>query len=120
MLKLGNINVRLFILCFITTTNTFTFIYTLQELRFPREALQFFVYIPGVIWTIQHFTDILAFKDHWPHHPTERNYLTFVNTIYKFEDEDGNRSRDALVIIRQLYRSAMHMAFKLHEEIEDL
>ena len=45
-------------------TNTHIYIYTLQGLRYPREALQFFAHIPGAIWTIQQLTDTLAFKDH--------------------------------------------------------
>ena len=39
----------------------------IQRLRYPREALQCFVYTPGAIWTIQHLTDTLTFKDHWSH-----------------------------------------------------
>ena len=45
-------------------TNTHTYIYTLQGLQYPREALQTFAYIPGSFWTIQHLPDTLAFKDH--------------------------------------------------------
>ena len=30
------------------------YIYTLQQLPQPREALQFFAYNPGASWTIQH------------------------------------------------------------------
>ena len=41
----------------------FAFILYIQ-LPYPREALQFFAYIPGAIWTIQHLTDTLVFKDH--------------------------------------------------------
>ena len=45
----------------------FTFC-SLQGPQYPREALHFFAYIPGDIWTIQHLTVTLTFKDHWPHH----------------------------------------------------
>ena len=37
-----------------------------QRLRYPMEALQFFAFIPGAIWTRQHVADRLTFKDHWP------------------------------------------------------
>ena len=30
-------------------------------------ALQSFAYICGTIWTMQHLTFTLTFKDHWPH-----------------------------------------------------
>ena len=29
----------------------------IQQLRYPGEALQFFAYIPGAIWTVQQLTD---------------------------------------------------------------
>ena len=39
-----------------THKHIFTFILILQ-LRYTRDALQFFAYIPGAIWTTQHLTD---------------------------------------------------------------
>ena len=35
-----------------------------QRLQYPREALQFFAYIPGAFWTKQHLTVTLTFKNH--------------------------------------------------------
>ena len=37
-------------------SNTHIYIYTLQGLQYPRETLQFFAYIPGIFWTIQHLS----------------------------------------------------------------
>ena len=48
-------------------TNTYIYIYTIHQLRYPRKALQFFAYIPGASWNIQHLTNTMTFKDHWPH-----------------------------------------------------
>ena len=50
-----------------TSSQTYIYIYTIQQLRYPREALQFFAYIPGAVWPRQHLTDTLVFIDHWPH-----------------------------------------------------
>ena len=52
---------------FIETTGIFTFILQ-DDYDTPKEALQFFAGIPGTIWTIQHLTVTLTFKNHWPHH----------------------------------------------------
>ena len=41
-------------------THIFTFV-LIQQPRYPRKALQFFAYIPGVFWTIQQSTG--TFKD---------------------------------------------------------
>ena len=67
---------------------TFTFI---ERQPYPREAFPFSVYIPGASWTTQHFTDTLAFKDHWQHHLHDLagGRLTFI-TIYKlFSEREG-------------------------------
>ena len=65
-------------------------IYTTRRLRYPREVLQFFAYIPGAIWTVQHITNIFAFKDHWPHDIHDLAERYFVNiTIYKFNFLEG-------------------------------
>ena len=45
---------------YITNTIPQGSIHTTQQIRYPREALQFFAYIPGATWTIQHLTS--AFK----------------------------------------------------------
>ena len=46
--------------------------------NYPIEALQFFAYIPGTIWTIQQLT--VKFKDHWSHdlHDLAGILLTFI------------------------------------------
>ena len=67
-----------------------SFILTQQQ-RYPREALQFFAYTLGTIWTIQHSTVTLAIKDHWSHdlHDLTERILNFV-TLYQFSDANGN------------------------------
>ena len=67
----------------------------LEQLRYPGEALQFYTYIPGTIWIIQHLTVISVFKD----------FLT----IYKFKDVEGGGggAGGSLMIISELNRSAI-------------
>ena len=49
-------------------THTCVYIYTIQQLRYPREALHSILDIPLAIWTIQHITVTFAFKNYCPHH----------------------------------------------------
>ena len=60
---------------------------TVSKVGMYGEALQFFAYIPGVIWTIQYLTVTMTFKDHWPHGLAESR-LTFI-TINTFLERDG-------------------------------
>ena len=48
----------------------------------------FFAYFPGAIWTIQHLTVTLTFKDHWSRdlHDLAERRLNII-TIRKFQDE---------------------------------
>ena len=52
--------------CLPFITNTHIYIYIRQQLRYPREGLQFFAYIHGAIRIIQHLPVILTFKDLLP------------------------------------------------------
>ena len=45
--------------------DTYIYIHTIKELRYPREVLQLFAYIPGAMWTIRDLPDRLTFKGHW-------------------------------------------------------
>ena len=51
-------------------------LYLYNDCDNPGEALQFFAYIPGDIWTIQHLT----YNGHWPHdrHDLAERFLTFI------------------------------------------
>ena len=53
---------------YVTNSHIFTFILH-NDYGYPREALQFFVYIPGPIWTKQHLTATLTLNGQWPHDP---------------------------------------------------
>ena len=73
-------------------TSTPIYIYSLQGLRYPREVLQFFTYIPGAIWTKQHLTDTLTFQDHWsrdPHDSAERRLIFIVIIIFSRDVESN-------------------------------
>ena len=56
--------------------------------------LQFFAYIFGAIWAIQHLTVTLTFKDYWSHdlHDLAERRLTFI-TILIFTPPKGSRSQ---------------------------
>ena len=68
-------------------------------------AYDFFVYIPRAIWTIQHLTETLAFKHHWPHDRhdvAERMFFIIIITSWKLKDAKGNRTQVTLMIISEL------------------
>ena len=53
------------------------------------------MYIPGAIWTTQHLTDILAFKDHWSHdlHELAGKRFNFITIIIFRRGGESNPSR---------------------------
>ena len=68
--------------CFYASSQTHIYL-RFHYTTIPQGNIRFFVYIPGVIRTMQHLTDTLAFIDHWQHdlhHFAERS-LFFI-TIY--------------------------------------
>ena len=58
------------------------------------DTLQHFGYIPGTIWTTEHLTDTLTFKDRWPYdlHDLAERLTVFVR-ILNFQDVRGERIR---------------------------
>ena len=42
--------------------HTYIYIHTVQQLRYPMEALEFFAYIHGAIWTMRQLADTMAFN----------------------------------------------------------
>ena len=67
----------------------------------PRETLQFFVYIPGVIWTIQHLVDtlVLNITDH------------VIHRICKFYSSEGNQPAVALLKMCELNSRVVRVFF---------